>query len=137
MPPRKPKFGAANSLTGLTGWCIGQNTKKDSEMNELKTKDDYIFAHRLLWDWLAKHPDMEKKDWPGWGHNSGQYAPVQLQCFPCEWSEGCDSCLLVWPGGVCVRNKSLFYLWNYEEDPTRRAELARQIRDLPVREDME
>jgi hypothetical protein len=108
-------------------------------MIELKTKEDYVKAHRLLWDWLAKHPDMEKCHWPGWRGNGGVYKFAVSYCFACEWGgeKGCHGCLLVWPDrGFCnVYNEDLFLLWSTEANPTKRAALARQIRDLPVREE--
>jgi hypothetical protein len=108
-------------------------------MIELKTREDYVKAHRLLWDWLAKNPDMEKSHWPGWRKNDGVYMFAENFCFACEWrgEKNCHGCLLVWPdSGFCnVYNEDLFLLWETERNPTKRATLARQIRDLPVRDD--
>lgn len=42
-------------------------------------------AHKELWDWLARNPDKEKDDWPGWIGNGGEYYYVVAECFACEY----------------------------------------------------
>jgi hypothetical protein len=113
-------------------------------MIELKTKEDYAEAHWKIWNWCSENPDKQKHEWPEWQFNGGKYQWVTSECFACEWSAlgrweaiFCPECLLVWPTATCaVDADDLFSLWENEEDPTKRAELARQIRDLPIREDV-
>lgn len=39
-----------------------------------------------MWRWLAKHPNKEKLDWPGWKVNGGEYSSVLEECFACEYT---------------------------------------------------
>ncbi|MBQ4566610.1 MAG: hypothetical protein IJA79_00600 [Desulfovibrio sp.] len=101
-------------------------------------------SHIELWDWLAKNPECMKLDWPGW------YTGVHVDeadCFACKFVmqfyqnnlENCNAhCPLEWPGGNCVTpdHTGLFNRWFNlfgSSDLETRAQLARQIRDLPVR----
>lgn len=105
-------------------------------------------AHKELWDWLARNPDKEKKDWPGLGVNGGKYIGVLCYCFACEYDSifmpfDCSHCPLVWPNNVICNDVlpdgslSLYKKWDGETDLKKRSELARRIRDLPVREGVE
>jgi hypothetical protein len=118
-------------------------------MKEVKTKQDYVDAHRKLWGWLAEHPLDLKRDWPGWERNGGEYRNVKNRCFACEFTVlmpssflDCKNCLFVWPDeeyGIygCQREEDgLFDLWEiaFEDDNlSEMVEFAKQIRDLPVR----
>ena len=93
--------------------------------------------HRQLWLWLAKNPDMAKKDWPGWIHNGGPVKETQHDCFLCERyqhdkEEFCD-CPIEWSKGdrrygPCEAVDSTFYEWYYcSPDIQERSRLARQI----------
>lgn len=116
---------------------------KDGTEVEL-TKDEAARLHRELWGWLAENPSMEKADWPGWDEFDRNQIRLENYCFACMATDGgCNGCLLIWPGGDCCDAKEpndsdgLFMKWEcYDEDLLEgRAELARQIRDLPVREE--
>lgn len=79
-------------------------------------------AHKKLWGWLAKHPDKEQADWPGW--------------FACEYifqkNTSCFWCPLKWPdGGDCGEVSNL---WMRAKTLTDRQRYAEQIRDLPVKD---
>lgn len=98
-------------------------------------------AHKALWNWLSENPDKEKSDWPGWEWNGGKHKDTRTNlCFACMYDneiEGyCYNCPLDWPNGMeCVSDDdSLYPNWHFCQDLQRRAELAAQIRDLPVRE---
>lgn len=105
-------------------------------------------AHKELWDWLAKNPDKNKYDWPGWGFNGGKHVATR-GCFACKYvvyrygwdkKDDCENCPLVWPNDIyCDENsdESLYGAWRNETDLKKRSELARQIRDLPVWEGVE
>lgn len=101
-------------------------------------------AHKELWDWLAKNPDKEKDDWKGWDIHGGKYVLDGNCCFAClydDYTEGrCNDCPLVWAHlSCCSQENSLYKKWERfdEDEEETRAELARQIRDLPVREGVE
>lgn len=105
-------------------------------------------AHKELWDWLAQNPDKEKDDWPGWKCNGGEYELVDVYCFACEYVSNIEEdfdccygyCPLVWPNDIYCdenSNESLYAAWRNETYLKKRSELARQIRDLPVREGVE
>lgn len=98
-------------------------------------------AHKELWNWLSENPDKEKADWPGWKHNGGQYYS-RADCFCCDYARPitipgdyycplCTSC----NGTIGWCLDGLYYQWD-EAEGAERAELARQIRDLPLRKDM-
>lgn len=115
------------------------------------TKDEAVRLHRELWGWLAENPNRSKADWPRWECNGGDVEHLHSECFACEYVNGqvdpamCGVCPLVWPGGMCQitgqtspsedDDSGLFDRWNLEDDTDERAKLAKQIRDLPVRED--
>ena len=104
------------------------------------TKDEAVRLHREMWGWLTENPDKEKEDWPRWKwkwRNGGEVEGVFALCFACEYSKGCDKCLFVWPGADCQHGTGggLYNKWLFEKNAERRAALAAQIRDLPVRDD--
>lgn len=111
-------------------------------------------AHKELWDWLVRNLDKEKYDWPGWKCNGGKYNAVKCDCFACDAAakeiskeeyikNKCRYCPLIWDDGCsCNDAYSIYDEWNklveYEDiDYDRRAELARRIRDLPVKKGVE
>jgi len=51
----------------------------------MKLKLDYKKCHEGLWGWLAKNPDKEKEDWPGFKtiDKFNLDIPFHL-CFACE-----------------------------------------------------
>lgn len=103
------------------------------------TRNQKLRAHRRLWRWLAKHPEMNKSDWPGWKANGGRYEKCFADCFVCAGS-GCEDCLLTWPNPVkdtCMRG-GLFTQWHYANgyyypEQKIRTKLALQISRLPAR----
>lgn len=103
-------------------------------------------AHKRLWNWLAKNPRKQKKDWPGW--HSIPYALVR-DCFACEYAwiareeleEGLDLCyycpLCAKYSDMCLAG--LFNTWAQAKYPSRRMRkiriaAARKIANLKVKE---
>jgi hypothetical protein len=78
-------------------------------------------CHEALWNWLAKNPDKDKGDWPGWKTISFLYRkglliepiPIGLKCFACVYGS-CSKCPVVFsPSGKrdCEPLYSFFYSW--------------------------
>ncbi len=67
-----------------------------------------------LWEWMRDNPESNKWDWPGWL----EYGRMLADCPCCEYSNrhhGCyggQGCLIQWPGGHCVKDKSPYKQWN-------------------------
>ena len=103
-------------------------------------RTEAIQGHRELWDWLHKNPEYEKEDWPGWWETYNDYNCMN-ECFFCEyWSEhgkgrehACEEeCIADWgEDGDCI---SLFDAWSFEESEEKRAEYAKRMRDIPIKE---
>ena len=105
-------------------------------------------AHRQLWDWLSKHPTMDKRDWPRWKSNGGWYTEQKNFCFSCQYVRhvsadtrylDCDLCPLIWPNSDKLNfscDDDLYGFW-CDASKNRRYKEARRIaeliRDLPVR----
>ena len=100
------------------------------------TRNQTIRRHRLLWRWLAENPKAEKMDWPGWEWNEGKYEYTSGNCFLCACpSDGSGYCCpVVWPGGgTCMTSSSSYKKWCEAKSLKKRAALAKQIAELPVR----
>ena len=98
-------------------------------------------AHKALWNWLSKNPEMTKDNWPGWGFNGGKVAHVKSSCFACGYfglklrADDCEVCPLLWGERHC--SNGLYRDWEDAmgiEQYEVVSKLAAQIRDLPVRE---
>lgn len=105
-------------------------------------------GHKELWDWLSKNPTKDKKQWPGWEWNKGEYYAAN-DCFACSYAWDCyteeyeydykaicKDCPIKWPRTDNC-DKSIYREWvaalhNKRYDETAR--LAAEIRDLPVKE---
>ena len=122
-------------------------------MKEL-TKEEAIEEHRKMWRWIAEETEKRqeivyKEDY------IEDYFPdekISCDCFCCEYDEqkqgkNCKFCPIDWGSKcdwfMCLRkeikddNKGLFYLWELTTDWKKAAELARQIAELPEREEVE
>jgi len=116
------------------------------------TKDKAVRLHRELWGWLADNPNKQKWDWPEWKVMGGGMGFIDNYCFCCAYAgdtldgerKNCKNCLLVWPGESCQYSSDdetdenmygLFEEWISVRTDKKRSKLAKQIRDLPVRED--
>ena len=102
-------------------------------------------GHKEMWNWLAEHPDKDETYWPGWEYNGGEYGEAVCNCFACDFVDkyntisqkpretSCDYCPICDEGrGSCL--EGLYDDWDDSENIEERAELARIIRDLPVRD---
>ena len=95
--------------------------------------------HRLLWDWLSKHPYSHKKEWPGW-EKLGTRA--KEDCFACGYVDvlrphllpemrGCPSCPLDW--GRYENCSFLYQRWLTARSVEERILAAEKIRDIPLK----
>ena len=95
-------------------------------------------AHKELWEWLSRHPDKNKTDWPGWDYNEGFYSCLE-ECFACEYANSfgknfmCSRCPLIWPGELLCKDYGLFYRYMNTRNKSEKTELAKQIANLPVK----
>lgn len=109
-------------------------------------------SHVKLWNWLAENPNKYKDDWPEWPN----YGEVDSLCFSCDAVAKleayankhhlasakllCNLCPLTWKWSrYCQTNneRGLWDKWNNAKTLEKRAEYARQIRDLPVNDRLE
>lgn len=101
---------------------------------------NYEEEHRKLWNWLADHPEKEKRDYfEDWGAAS----IPRSGCFACEVASrkarrmnifgGCRFCPLGGPSVVGC-DSGLYAVWRCAPDPEERQQLARKIADLPWKE---
>lgn len=97
--------------------------------------------HYELWDWLVENPDKCKWEWEGFKDIDEE---TEDYCFACQFSyeadDGnycCDYCPLGRKNIGCGVTNSLYENWCdlkmccSQKGLEHRAELARQIRDLP------
>lgn len=98
---------------------------EDTPLEEIKA------IHQCIWDYVIKHG--KKPD-----------TPYFSDCVACEYNLSgnglCSSCPIQWPLNkrnerVCV--SGLYIEWMFEQDPIKKVELARQIRDLPFKYELE
>lgn len=103
------------------------------------TKQEAIEKHRKMWNWLADNPGKSKSDY------LEIYEPIVWllnDCYLCEYAnDNCDDCPLQWPHNECSTHEQngLFDEWIKEmvcyEDYVRAAEIAKQIAQLPEKEE--
>lgn len=105
--------------------------------------------HEALWNWLAKNPDKEKIQWPGWrtisilldlGILQNGQSSLRFHCFACEkkghgwdsWENCDDDCPIIWGGEqkrytpACFYCGSFYSMFNRAEGKER-SEWARKI----------
>ena len=101
-------------------------------------------AHKALWNWLSKRTNHKtrKRQWPGWDFNGGNVKKTDYDCLACEYVDKvtpldpcCGKCPIIWPdNSLCGDDGNIFDDWFFSHSTEKRAKLAAQIRDLPVRE---
>lgn len=68
--------------------------------------------HRAMWHWLAKHPDIDKAQWPGWRLSAKNvdvlYEWGNNQCFACLIATSCFRCPIKEKAGICNRGNDLW-----------------------------
>lgn len=105
-----------------------------------------LSAHKSLWNWLAKHPDREKLEWPGWHRNGGTYRSA-TGCFACDYAQAmcaalendkssgeCRRCPIWDEDNRCYTNEYEAYCQTQsDKEFSRAAEYAKAIADAKVR----
>ncbi len=98
---------------------------KDTPLEEIKA------IHQRIWDYVIKY-----------GHRPSTF--YSYNCVVCEYTilmdRMCSLCPIQWPLNkrnerVCL--DGLYTEWTREQDPIKKVELARQIRDLPFKYELE
>lgn len=116
------------------------------------TREEAISKHRKMWNWIAdrieeekeyQHINVLKKEYC---EGKGFYY-VTSNCFCCEYTKYiCDYCPIEWKSEVedfmCMQkyeeddDEGLYALCCNELDWEEQAKLARQIANLPERQDL-
>jgi hypothetical protein len=87
-------------------------------------------GHKDLWGWLAENPGQRKFAWPKWVELGGNIEMPYSACFACDY--GC--CPLDYEDNDPTACLGGLYDKYVNAKGKRRAALAAQIRDLPVRD---
>jgi len=108
------------------------------------TKKRTIELHKELWDWLSKHPNAEKYQWPKWKN----FPYISHDCFLCAYAREqqlntnsfaskCYFCIAKDGWGYdalcnhCEDVYSIFTLWKRSDHfPKLKREFAKLIRDV-------
>ena len=115
-------------------------------MNKPPTRHE---LHKDLWNWLAENPSKQKYDWPKWPIYTNQ---ARSNCFACREAQirhdeislteaYCLSCPITWGNSMnsCTDPGSPYSAWCDEDadngDLTSRAEYAKQVANLPWKEE--
>lgn len=95
------------------------------------TREQAIAEHRKMWRWLAEHPNKNKADYL---LGEKQIRVLNL-CFLCQYTGGkCAKCPLDWENECCCDEGDLYDKWGRIQNARKKAELAKQIAELPERE---
>lgn len=103
------------------------------------TREEAITKHRKMWSWLAKNPGKKKRNYL---ERFDPEAKLRCHCYLCQYVKDyhdydCDYCPLKWPRGHCCTG-GLFPKWGratHYANHARAAEIARQIAELPEKEE--
>ena len=110
---------------------------------ELITKEEAIRNHRLMWNWIADESLRQKrcvdKDEAFKHFGWGETLAYNSYCWCCAYAHNyCDKCLIEW--GNCLKCAGSIYdywvMFKDYNDYIKAAEVAKQIANLPVREDI-
>lgn len=106
------------------------------------TKEEAIKRHRMLWNYIAD--ESERKGVPVSKYTAvhklwsslPNFTPMN-DCWACEASDTCNSCIIKWPGGDCGgpgNIKGLYVKWlraYNRNDLKDYVSIAREIANLP------
>lgn len=114
-------------------------------MNGVLTKKEAVRKHRAMWNWIADYIEKKKegKCIPElkFMYLEEQDETPSCSCYCCEYNnqlvdDDCEFCPVIWGSNSgCYDEKSPYKRCLYEMDWQKQADLARQIADLPERED--
>lgn len=116
------------------------------------TREEAISKHRKMWNWIADRIE-EEKEYQDIGDLKIEYCDregfddIENNCFCCEYTQvNCGSCPIEWHSHLyeymCEQkdeeddDKGLYLLCCDESDWREHAKLARQIANLPERENV-
>lgn len=96
----------------------------------------YHTLHKDMWNYLYENPNKNKKDWPRWKRNGGDIKIVIGNCFACKYdykfNGTCDHC----PFNIDINKtclNDLYIEWCHNNNLEKRKQLAKQIRDFPIK----
>ena len=105
------------------------------------TKEEAIRRHRMMWNWIAEESIRQKGTvYKEDAFEHFGWEPCENNCWCCEYNElndgiNCSKCPVVWPCVYCVSPKSPFRRYSYSSNYIEDAKYAKQIAELPERED--
>ena len=117
---------------------LNENKIAQKKQEKLSLKET-IAGHRMLWDRLAvtggDSKELALRD-------IGETRAINGDCYACQQSKenstydglACSICVFDWPGGSCNANGGLWYMWAEADDIVKRSALAREIRDVPLKQ---
>lgn len=98
---------------------------KETPLEEIKR------IHQRIWDYVIEHGEKPK-------------TPYIANCVVCESRHIqnadfiCMKCPIAWPNNLtCMDYYNLYCLWARQKDREKSVKLARQIRDLPFKYELE
>lgn len=115
-------------------------------MSRVLTKREAVRKHRSMWNWIADYIE-EKKEVQCIPELKLIYVQEHnemslLLCYCCEYNEqldndDCKFCPVIWGSNLSCssREQSLYSRCLYETNWQKQADIARQIANLPERED--
>ncbi|WP_346304214.1 hypothetical protein [Bacteroides sp.] len=115
------------------------------------TREEAVSGHRKMWNWIADWvEEKENSDGIQWLKNkycTQNNLELRSDCFCCEYTQrNCSACPIQWGGSLedfmCMQkyeeddDEGLYALCCNELDWEEQAKLARQIANLPERQDL-
>lgn len=93
------------------------------------TRKELRAGHVALWEWLAETGGDDKRAWPGWVFNGGEYEVEFMLCFACsaDIDAGCNICPIAWTGGACHHDDAEYMRWVKAKRLATRKRIAAKI----------
>ena len=107
------------------------------------TREEAIAAHRKMWRWIADETERRERAVHKYDYFDATGIPEDERpfryCYCCNYAISCALCPIEWPTGQCI-DGGLYSQWQQETefsngDWAKAAALARQIAELPEKED--